>query len=58
MYAQLPFFTANKSGAITHNTYKNNNNNNNNNNNIYQLQLGRHLVAVVITHVHKYEISN
>jgi len=33
-------------------------NNNNNNNNIYELQFGCHPVAVVILHVHKYEISN
>jgi len=32
------------------------NNNNNNNNN--KLQLGCHPVAVVILHVHKYELSN
>jgi hypothetical protein len=35
-------------------TVKNNNNNNNNNN---KLQLGCHLVAVVILHVYKYEIG-
>ena len=32
-----------------------NNNNNNNNSNNNKLQLGCHLVAVVILHVHKYE---
>jgi hypothetical protein len=32
--------------------------NNNNNNNSNKLQLGCHPAAVVILHVHKYEISN
>ena len=34
--------------------YNNNNNNNNNNN---KLQMGCHPVAVIIMHVHKYEIK-
>jgi len=34
----------------------NDNNNNNNNNNNNKLQMGCHPVAVVIMHVHKYEI--